>query len=275
LSVLTALRSAPSLRLRFSEKQCARAGGAGQGRTDARHATPLRLPMPARRNRHTCTGTTGVPHTTDIPARHPYLLRAGAGAGPYHARFAVPATGAGRRAGTLTRPYRHAGRTAHDGRERRHSRTPYAPEPGQGRTTPGLPYQPDEGAARRNPAQAVPDRRLYRPRPACSCDTRTPYAPGPGAPGEPGRTAGNAEQSAPAVRSVATARRASDTDSGSAASYTTPHTTRRPRLAWMNHRRRSAQGTIVTRQSRTLLTYHLPMPKSAPRAPGATQPAPT
>jgi hypothetical protein len=52
---------------------------------------------------------------------------------------------------------------------------------GRGRAapSPGLPYQHQAGrAARRNPAQAVPDRRLYRPRPAYSRGTRTPYAPG-------------------------------------------------------------------------------------------------
>jgi len=37
--------------------------------------------------------------------------------------------------------------------------------------------------ARRNPAHAVLDRRLYRPRPACSSDTCTPYAPGMQVPG--------------------------------------------------------------------------------------------
>ena len=106
----------------------------------------------------------------------------------------------------------------------------------------------------------------------CPTDACTPYAPG--APGEPGSGDGNAEQSAPADRSVATARRASDTDSGSAASYTTPHTTRRPRLAWTNHRRRSAHGTTVTRQSR-ILTCHLPAQVFGRRAPGATTPGPT
>jgi len=156
----------------------------------------------------------------------------------------------------------------------RGTRTPYAPgAPAQGRTVTrsAIPVRLP-APARRNPAQATPDRRLYRPRPAYSRGTRTPYAPG--APGEPGSGDGNAEQSAPADRSVATARRASDTDSGSAASYTTPHTTRRPRLAWTNHRRRSAHGTTVTRQSR-ILTCHLPAQVFGRRAPGAPTPAPT
>jgi hypothetical protein len=147
---------------------------------------------------------------------------------------------------------------------------------GRGRAapSPGLPYRPSGGAARRNPDTPVPAHQPYRARRAYQRHSRTPYAPG--APGEPGRTAGNAEQSAPADRSVATARRASDTDSGSAASYTTPQTTRRPRLAWMNQRRRSAHGTTVTRQSRTLtLTSHPRAPGSAPRAPGGPTPAPT
>jgi hypothetical protein len=152
------------------------------------------------------------------------------------------------------------------------TRTPYAPGVGQGRTVTrsAIPVRLP-APARRNPAQAAPDRRLYRPQRACSCGTRTPYAPGAG---EPGSGEGSDEQSAPADRSVATARRASDTDSGSAASYTTPHTTRRPRLAWTNHRRRSAHGTIVTRQSR-ILTCHLPAQVFGRRAPGATTPGPT
>jgi ribosomal protein L25 (general stress protein Ctc) len=42
----------------------------------------------------------------------------------------------------------------------------------------------------------------------------------------------------------------------------------------MNHSRRSAQGTIATRQLRTL-TYHLPAQVFGRRAPGAPTPAPT
>jgi hypothetical protein len=52
---------------------------------------------------------------------------------------------------------------------------------GQGRAvpSPGLPCRrPERRAARRNPDTPVPDRRLYRPRPAYSHGTRTPYAPG-------------------------------------------------------------------------------------------------
>jgi len=41
--------------------------------------------------------------------------------------------------------------------------------------------RPGQEAARRNPARAVLDRHLYRPQRACSCGTRTPYAPGAGA----------------------------------------------------------------------------------------------
>jgi len=99
-----------------------------------------------------------------------------------------------------------------------HSRTPYAPG-GATRSvpSPGLPCRrPGQEAARRNPDTPVPDRRLYLPRPTCSSGTRTPYAPGAG--GAPGSGEGNAEQSAPAARSVAIARRASDTESGSSAS---------------------------------------------------------
>ena len=135
------------------------------------------------------------------------------------------------------------------------TRTPYAPGTG------AEPYHhpvcragdQDEGTARRNPDKGVPTRQPYRPPRRYLSHSRTPYAPGAG---EPGSGEGNAEQSAPAARSVAIARRASDTESGSPASYTTPQTTRRPRLAWTNHRRRSAHGTIVTRQSRILT--HLP-----------------
>ena len=161
---------------------------------------------------------------------------------------------------------------------RRHSRTPYAPgAPAQSRTNTrhAVPRRLP-APARRNPDTPIPARQPYRARRAYQRHSRTPSAPGaPGAPGGvPGSDAGNAEQSAPADRSVATARRASDTDSGSAASYTTPHTTRRPRLAWTNHRRRSAHGTTVTRQSR-ILTCHLPAQVFGRRAPGAPTPAPT
>jgi len=205
----------------------------------------------------------------------PYQHQAGRadGAGLYHCPTCRTNTRrAGRRVGTLTHLYRHASRTAHDG----HTSDIAVPPTRQGRRrravpSPGLPCRrPGRRAARRNPDTPIPDRRLYLPRPACSSGTRTPYAPG--APGEPGRTAGNAEQSAPAARSVAIARRARATESGSSASYTTPHTTRRPRLAWMNHRRRSAHGTTVTRQSRRLLTSHLPTPGSA--QPNFAEPTP-
>jgi hypothetical protein len=43
----------------------------------------------------------------------------------------------------------------------------------------------------------------------------------------------------------------------------------------MNQRRRSAQGTSITRQSRTLITSHLPASIFGRRAPGAPTPAPT
>ena len=224
-----------------------------------------------------------------------------------------------RRAGTDTPvPARRAYRTRRA--YRRHSRTPYAPEPGQGRTTPSLPYRrPGQdgaqepthlyqhdgrtahdgrtgdiavpptrrgqgravprpvcrtggGERRAGTDQGVPARRAYRAPQAYRRHSRTSYAPGAG---EPGSGDGNAEQSAPAARNVAIARRASATESGSSASYTTPHTTRRPRLACTNHRRRSAQGTTVTRQSRRSLTSHLPMPVSGRRAPGAPTPGPT
>jgi hypothetical protein len=257
-------------------------------------------------------------------------MRAGqAGAEPYrHPVCRAGDRSGGRRAGTLTCLCPTDACTVHD----RRTHTAPVPPTRRGRRrravpSPGLPCRrPERRAARRNPDMPVPDRRLYRPRPAYSHGTRTPYAPGapaqsrtvtqhavprrlpaparrnpdtpvparqpyrarrayqrhsrtpyapgPGAPGEPGRTAGNDEQSAPAVRSVATARRARATDSGSAASYTTPHTTRRPRLAWTNHRRRSAHGTTVTRQSR-ILTCHLPAQVFGRRAPGAPTPAPT
>ena len=98
-------------------------------RTITRPAVPFRLPMPARRNRHACTGTPAVPHTTGVsgdiavpPTRRGRRRRAVPSPGlPYRSDRLH------RRVGTLTRPYRHASRTAHDGRERRHSRTPYAP----------------------------------------------------------------------------------------------------------------------------------------------------
>jgi hypothetical protein len=176
-----------------------------------------------------------------------------------------------RRAGTdMGVPARRAYRTRRT--YRRDTRTSYAPEPGQGRTTPGLPYQNARAGRRAGTDMGVPARRAYRTRRTYRRDTRTSYAPGGAI---PGRGWGNAEQSAPAARSVAIARRASATESGSSASYTTPHTTRRPRLACTNHRRRSAQGTTVTRQSRRSLTSHLPMPVSGRRAPATRQPAPT
>jgi len=155
-----------------------------------------------------------------------------------------------------------------------HSRTPYAPGTG------AEPYHhpvcragdQDGGTARRNPDKGVPTRQPYRPPRRYLSHSRTPYAPGAG---EPGSGEGNAEQSAPAARSVAIARRASATESGSAASYTTPQTTRPPHRAWTNHKRRSAQGFSVTRQSRTLITSHLPAPVFALPAPAIQRPGPT
>jgi hypothetical protein len=187
---------------------------------------------------------------------------------PYHADCLH------RRAGTLPGLCLTDACTVHDRRARAAPVPPTRRVPAQGRTITrfAVPLRRGRRAARRNPAQAVPDRRLYRPRPACSCGARTPYAPG--ASGVPGSGDGNAEQSAPAARSVATARRARATDSGSDASYTTPQTTRRPRLACKNHKRRSAHGTIATRQSR-ILTCHLPAQVFGRRAPGAPTPAPT
>jgi len=141
------------------------------------------------------------------------------GAGLYHCPTCRTNTRrAGRRVGTLTHLYRHTSRTAHDG----HTSDIAVPPTRQGRRrravpSPGLPCRrPGRRAARRNPDTPVPARQPYRARRAYQRHSRTPYAPG--APGEPGRTAGNAEQSAPAARSVAIARRASDTESGSSAS---------------------------------------------------------
>ena len=98
-------------------------------------------------------------------------------------RFAVPATRAGgRRVGTLPRPCLTDTCTAHDGHARAAPVPPTRREPAQSRTVTrsAIPVQLP-APARRNPAQAVPDRRLYRLRRACSCGTRTPYAPGAGA----------------------------------------------------------------------------------------------
>jgi hypothetical protein len=232
------------------------------------------------RGRRHFPGAVSTPHhaplgepSVALVAQKTRCGRAG-GAEPYrHPVCRADDRGRRRRVGTLTHLYRHASRTAHDGHTGDIAVPPTRRGQGRAVPSPGLPCRrPGQEAARRNPARAVPDRHLYRPRPAYSRGTRTPYAPG--APGEPGRTAGNAEQSAPAARSVAIARRASATESGSAASYTTPQTTRRPRLAWTNHRRRSAHGTIVTRQPR-MLTCHLPAQVSGRRAPGATTPGTT
>jgi len=65
-------------------------------------------------------------------------------------------------------------------------------------TRPAVPFR-SPAPARRNPDTPVPDRRLYRPPRHYPSHSRTPYAPGHhGSWPTPGRTAGNAEQSAPA-----------------------------------------------------------------------------
>ena len=181
------------------------------------------------RGRRHFPGAVSTPHhaplgepSVALVAQKTRCGRAG-GAGLYHCPTCRTNTRrAGRRVGTLTRAYRHASRTVRHGATRAIA-VPPTRRGGATRSvpTPSLPYQHQAGrAARRNPARAVLDRHPYRPRRACSCGTRTPYAPEvPGAPGGvPGSDAGNAEQSAPAARSVAIARRASDTESGSSAS---------------------------------------------------------
>jgi len=228
-------------------------------------------------------GTLPRLHRTDARTVHdrhahaapvPPTRRGGERRGPYRRPVCRTGPAGERRVGTLPRPRRTDACTVHNGRARAAPVPPTRRGAGQGRTVArsAIPVRLP-APARRNPAQATPDRRPYRPRPACSRGTRTPYAPGAG---EPGSGEGSDEQSAPAARNVAIARRASATESGSPASYTTPQTTRRPRLARTNHSRRSAHGTTVTRQSRTLtLTSHPQAPGSAPPTTGAPTPAPT
>jgi hypothetical protein len=99
-------------------------------------------------------------------------------------RFAVPATRAGgRRVGTLPGLCLTDACTVHNGHAHAAPVPPTRREPAQGRTVTrsAIPVRRGRRAARRNPARAVLDRRLYRPQRACSCGTRTPYAPGAGA----------------------------------------------------------------------------------------------
>jgi len=177
------------------------------------------LPAPARRNpaqatpdrrlyrpQRACSCGTRTPYAPGAPAQGRTATRSA-----IPVRLPAPARRNPARAVPDRRLYRPQ-RACSCG-----TRTPYAPgAPAQGRTVTrsAIPVRLP-ALARRNPARAAPDRRLYRPQRACSCGARTPYAPGGVV---PGRGWGNAEQSAPAARNVAIARRASATESGSSAS---------------------------------------------------------
>jgi len=131
---------------------------------------------------------------------------------PYHhpSCRTVPIAHAG--AQEPTRLYRHASRTAHDGRERRHSRTPYAP--GASRFLANARQSTGQRRAIGAGGITVPGQRQAEHRATPSNRRRGHHGSWP----TPGRAPGNAEQSAPAARNVAIARRASATESGSAAS---------------------------------------------------------
>ena len=184
-------------------------------RTITRPAVPFRLPMPARRN-----PDTPVParRTYRPPRRYPSHSRTPYAPGepgravpspvlPY--RSDCPC----RRAGTLTRLYRHDGHTVHHGatraiavpptRRRHHGSWP----PAAGRHHGSWP----PAAGRHHGSWPPAAGRHHGSWPPAAGRHHGSWP-------TPGNGDGNAEQSAPAARSVAIARRASNTDSGSPAS---------------------------------------------------------
>jgi len=134
---------------------------------------------------------------------------------------------------------------------------------GQGRAvpSPGLPCRrPEQEAARRNPAQAVPDRRLYRPRPAYSSGTRTPYAPG-----APAQSRTVTRFAVPATR--AGGRRAGTLPRPCLTDACTVHD-RRTQAAPVPPTRRGRRGRRGERQAATQATPNSPhRPRAASQSP--------